>query len=67
LTPKDEQNARVQQGAKTLDLLTAQFELRQAQVNLLRQSGALDEWLKSALAAPVPVLPDPMAKVPATH
>ncbi len=67
LTPKDEQNARVQQGAKTLDLLNAQFELRQAQVNLLRQSGALDEWLKSALAAPVPVLPDPTAKVPATH
>ena len=53
LTPKDEQNARLQQSAKSVDLLSAQFELRQAQVYLMRQTGTLDAWLKSAMSAPV--------------
>ena len=52
LTPKDEQNARLQQSARTVDLLQAQFEMRQAQVNLMRQTGTLDAWLKSALSVP---------------
>jgi outer membrane protein TolC len=52
LTPKDEQNARLQQSAKTVDLLQAQFELQQAQVNLMRQTGTLDAWLKDALSVP---------------
>jgi hypothetical protein len=52
LTPKDEQNARLQQSARTIDLLNAQYEVRQAQVNLMRQTGMLDGWLKSSLATP---------------
>ncbi len=51
LTPKDEQNARLQQGSRTVDLLQAQSDLRQAQVNLMRQTGTLDGWLKDATSA----------------
>jgi outer membrane protein TolC len=51
LTPKDEQNARLQESARTIDLLNAQFQLSQAEVNLLRQTGQLDSWLKTAAAA----------------
>jgi outer membrane protein TolC len=51
LTPKDEQNARMLQSARTIDLLTAQFQLSQAEVNLLRQSGQLDDWLKTPTPA----------------
>ena len=48
LSPKDEQNARLQQSARTIDLLNAQSQLNQAQVNLMRQTGQLDDWLKAA-------------------
>jgi outer membrane protein TolC len=50
MTPEDEQNARLKEGQQTIDLLTAQFQLSQAKVNLLRQTGQLEEWLKSAAA-----------------
>ena len=52
MTPEDEQNARLQERQRYIELLSTQFELQQAQVNLLRQTGVLDDWLKSALAAP---------------
>jgi len=52
MTPKDEQSARLQERARYVDLLDAQFELQQAQVNLMRQSGVLDEWLKLAVHLP---------------
>lgn len=47
MTPKDEQNARLTERDKYLALLDAQFQMRQAQVNLLRQTGDLESWLKS--------------------
>jgi outer membrane protein TolC len=50
MTPEDEQNARLKEGQQTVDLLSAQFQLSQAKVNLLRQTGQLDSWLKSAVA-----------------
>jgi len=50
LSPEDEQNARLKEGQQTIDLLSAQFQLSQAKVNLLRQTGQLEEWLKSAAA-----------------
>jgi outer membrane protein TolC len=50
LTPKDEQNARVAERQKTIELLEAQFQLNQAQVNLLRQTGQLDEWCRTIAA-----------------
>lgn len=52
MTPKDEQNARIEERQRTLDLLKAQFELDQAKVNLLRQTGQLDVWLKTSLGLP---------------
>jgi outer membrane protein TolC len=48
MTPEDEQNARLKEGQQTIDLLSAQFQVSQAKVNLLRQTGQLEEWLKSA-------------------
>jgi outer membrane protein TolC len=50
MTPEDEQNARVKAGQQMVDLLSVQFQLSQAKVNLLRQTGQLDNWLKSAVA-----------------
>jgi outer membrane protein TolC len=60
LTPKDEQNARLQESARTIDLLSAQFQLSQAEVNLLRQNGQLDDWLKSPTAAPQNITASPV-------
>ncbi len=58
ITPKDEQNARLQERQRFLELLDAEYQLRQSQVGLLRQNGQLESWLKSAAAAqtlaPVP-------------
>lgn len=48
MTPKDEQNARIQERQRFLDFLDADFQLHQTQINLLRQSGQLEDWLKSA-------------------
>ncbi len=53
LTPKEEQNARIAEREKFLTLLDARFQMRQAQVNLLRQTGGLERWLKTlALGQP---------------
>ena len=52
MTPKDEQNARIQERQKYLDLLDSQFQLRQIEINLLRQSGQLEDWLKAVPTAP---------------
>jgi outer membrane protein TolC len=52
LTPKDEQSARVQERERAIDLLSRQFELEQVQVNLLRQTNQLDDWLRSSVTAP---------------
>jgi outer membrane protein TolC len=48
LSPKDEQNARIQERQKYIDLLNTQSTLRQAQIKLLRQNGQLESWIKSA-------------------
>ncbi len=49
MTPEDEQNARLKAGQQMVDLLSAQFQLSQAKVNLLRQTGQLEDWLKTAV------------------
>lgn len=51
ITPKDEQNAMVQERQKYLDYLDAELQLRQAQVELLRTSGQMEEWLKISVRA----------------
>ncbi len=50
MTPEDAQNAKLSVGQHTIDLLKAEFQLNQAKVNLLRQTGRLESWLKSAVA-----------------
>jgi len=64
LSPKDEQNARIQERQKYLDLLDAQFKLREAQIQLLRQDGELDTWIKSAASAHRPVPPPASTLLP---
>jgi outer membrane protein TolC len=51
MSPKDEQNARMAERDKYLAILDASFQLRQTEIQLLRQSGSLESWLKSAVQA----------------
>jgi outer membrane protein TolC len=72
MSPKDEQNARIAERDKYLAVLDANFQLRQAEIQLLRQSGELESWLKSALqAAPASGNPNSLPPAPtpqaATH
>ena len=62
LTPKDEQNARLQERARYVDVLNARFDLEQAQVNLMRQTGRLDDWLNT-----IPRGSTSVSIAPATH
>lgn len=70
LTPKDEQNARLQERLRTLDMLNADLQLRQAEVSLLRQEGSLTNWLSAAVPAatmaPAAASPTPGAPTPPT-
>lgn len=54
VTPKDEQNARIQERARYLEFLDADLQLRQTEINLMRSNGQLENWLKSASQSPVP-------------
>lgn len=53
-TPKDQANAAIDERSKYIDLLNARFDLQQAQVQLLRAEGRLDNWLRAAAAQPAP-------------
>jgi outer membrane protein TolC len=48
MSPKDEQTSRIAEREKFLSVLDADFQMRQAQINLLRQTGGLDAWLRLA-------------------
>jgi outer membrane protein TolC len=50
-TPKDEQRARIDERDKYLGVIDAGFQLRQAEIQLLRQTGKLLDWLNSAATA----------------
>jgi outer membrane protein TolC len=52
MTPKDEQNARIAERSKYLAFLDADFQLKQAQISLLRQTGGIDVWVKQATSSP---------------
>ncbi|HXB61284.1 MAG TPA: TolC family protein [Acidobacteriaceae bacterium] len=54
ITPIDEQNARISAGQKSLDLMDADYQLRRAQLNLLRATGGLEAWIRSASSASKP-------------
>ena len=50
MSPKDEALARIAERTKFLAVLDAKFQMRQAEINLMRQTGQLESWLKSAAA-----------------
>jgi outer membrane protein TolC len=51
MTPKDEQKARIDERNKFIAVLDAGFQLRQAEIQLLRQTGQLISWLGAAISA----------------
>jgi len=51
MTPKDEQTSRIAERDKVLAVLNANFELQQAQISLMRESGDLESWLSVAIQA----------------
>ncbi|HEV2620026.1 MAG TPA: hypothetical protein VGU23_08840, partial [Acidobacteriaceae bacterium] len=55
--PKDEQRARIAERDKYLAVLDANYQLRQAQIQLLRQTGDLESWLKASTPTPSPHAP----------
>jgi outer membrane protein TolC len=64
MSPKDEQTARIAERDKYLAVLDAAFQLHQAEIQLLRQSGGLEAWLKSTIQPPaapngLPATPTP--------
>jgi hypothetical protein len=50
MTPKDEQKARINEREKYLGVIDAGFQWRQAEIQLLRQTGKLLDWLNSTAA-----------------
>jgi outer membrane protein TolC len=48
LTPKDEQQARIQQQQRYGEMLDANFELIRAHLNLLRAMGSIEDWAKNS-------------------
>jgi outer membrane protein TolC len=48
LTPKDEWNSRIAEGEKSLALIDANYQLTEAEINLMRQTGQLASWLQHA-------------------
>jgi outer membrane protein TolC len=51
MTPKDEQKARIDEREKYLGVVDAGFQLRQAEIQLLRQTGKLLDWLNATATA----------------
>jgi outer membrane protein TolC len=54
MTPEDEQNARLGERQHYADYLSAQNELEQATIHLLRELGLLDAWVNSKLVESTP-------------
>jgi len=47
MTPKDEEKSRIAEREKFLTVLDTSFEMRKAEINLLRQTGQLENWVQS--------------------
>ncbi|HEV2708696.1 MAG TPA: TolC family protein [Edaphobacter sp.] len=47
MTPKDEQKSRIAEREKFLTVLDTNYEMRKAEINLLRQTGQIEDWVKS--------------------
>lgn len=52
LSPKDEQNAILQERQKYLDLLNDQLHLNQSELSLMEQNGTLGDWLHLTITPP---------------
>jgi outer membrane protein TolC len=66
MSPKDEQKARIAERDKYLLVIDANFQVREAEIQLLRQTGGLQAWLKSSTTAPS-AAPGNIAPAPAPH
>lgn len=55
MTPKDEQSARLAERQRYVDYLTAEQDLQQDEISLLRQTGQLEAWLQTATDGVPPV------------
>jgi hypothetical protein len=55
--PQEEQRALIGEREKYLVLVDTNFQMRQAEVSILRQSGRLEEWVHEAAGGPSPSLP----------
>lgn len=62
MTPKDEQNSRIAEREKFLAVLDANFQLGQAEINLLRQTGELEAWIATAVRTQPTVTAQPTTK-----
>jgi outer membrane protein TolC len=47
VTPKEEQNARIQERQAYLEMLDARLSASRAEIDYLRQAGKLEDWLQS--------------------
>lgn len=50
--PKDEQTARIAAKDRAITLINTSFDLAQNRINVLRQTGQLEPWVKSLASAP---------------
>lgn len=48
LTPKDEEQAKIEERQRYTEMLDANFQLIQAQLNLLRSVGGIEDWAHNA-------------------
>lgn len=48
ITPKDEQTSRIAERDKYLAVIDSNYQLRQAEINVLRQTGGLEDWIRSS-------------------
>jgi outer membrane protein TolC len=70
MTPKDEQNAKLDERLKYLDMLNADLQLRQTEITLMRQNGSISGWLHGMISSqpttsPTPAVPSVTAPPPA--
>ena len=54
LSPRDEQNARIAERDKYLNVVESDYSLHQAEIRLLRQTGELEDWVRQPAQPPVP-------------
>ncbi len=61
-SPKDEENARLAERQRTIDMLSVELQLHQTEVTLMRQEGSLTDYLAAiipgATATPAAATPD---------